>query len=232
MHYISQERTTITINIHYIGHRPTQYSSSKYSYYLPVAVFPKLSLFSHCRIDYFCISLYSLYEILKCSKRHFSHCHYWLIVIYLVRHFVLSAKSCSYFLYHLRHGNINNSLVITDKTLTLRRASELGNFSHLYNPKSIPYSVWGGRPIYEFCLHNIHGMFVGYFIISMYTFSSAVSLLYRVPPPPNEIVDRVDFSGLALINSYLFSPCWIEHLFLIIITPRSSNLVENFLFYE
>ena len=28
------------------------------------------------------------------------------------------------------------------------------------------------------------------------------------------------------------SPCWIEHLFPIIITPRSSNLVENFLFYE
>ena len=33
-------------------------------------------------------------------------------------------------------------------------------------------------------------------------------------------------------NSYLFSPCWIEHLFLIIITPRSSNLVENFSFRE
>ena len=29
-------------------------------------------------------------------------------------------------------------------------------------------------------------------------------------------------------SSYLFSPCWIEHLFLIIITPRSSNLVEFF----
>ena len=40
------------------------------------------------------------------------------------------------------------------------------------------------------------------------------------------------FQDFALINSYLFSPCWIEHLFLIIITPRSSNWVENFLFYE
>ena len=40
------------------------------------------------------------------------------------------------------------------------------------------------------------------------------------------------FQDFALINSYLFSPCWIEHLFLIIITPRSSNLVENFLYYE
>ena len=40
------------------------------------------------------------------------------------------------------------------------------------------------------------------------------------------------FQDFSLINSYIFSPCWIEHLFLIIITPRSSNLVENFLFYE
>ena len=42
-----------------------------------------------------------------------------------------------------------------------------------------------------------------------------------------------NFQDFALINSYIFfSPCWIEHLFLIIITPISSNLVENFLFYE
>ena len=40
-----------------------------------------------------------------------------------------------------------------------------------------------------------------------------------------------NFQDFALINSYLFAPCWIEHLFLIIITPKSSNLVENFLFY-
>ena len=43
--------------------------------------------------------------------------------------------------------------------------------------------------------------------------------------------EQLIFQDFALINSYLFSPCWIEHLFLII-TPRSSNLVENFLFYE
>ena len=48
-------------------------------------------------------------------------------------------------------------------------------------------------------------------------------------PPKNGTVDFQDFT---LINSYLFSLCWIEHLFLIIITPRSSNLVRNFLFYE
>ena len=51
-------------------------------------------------------------------------------------------------------------------------------------------------------------------------------------PNKNGTVDTVDFQDFALINSYIFSPCWIEHLFLIIITPRSSNLVENFLFYE
>ena len=51
-------------------------------------------------------------------------------------------------------------------------------------------------------------------------------------PNKNGTVDTVDFQDFALINSYLFSPCWIEHLFLIIITPRSSNLVQKLLFYE
>ena len=40
----------------------------------------------------------------------------------------------------------------------------------------------------------------------------------------------VDFSGLCSNQQLLSSPCWIEHLFPIIITPRSYNLVENFLF--
>ena len=57
--------------------------------------------------------------------------------------------------------------------------------------------------------------------------------IHRVPPPPpKEQSIQSIFQNFALINSYIFSPCWIEHLFLIIITPRSSNLVENFLFYE
>ena len=42
----------------------------------------------------------------------------------------------------------------------------------------------------------------------------------------------VDFSGLCSNQQLFSSLCWIEHLFPIIITPRSSNLVENFLFYE
>ena len=55
-----------------------------------------------------------------------------------------------------------------------------------------------------------------------------------IPGGPKKTEQSIQsiFQDFALINSYLFSPCWIEHLFLIIITPRSSNLVENFLFYE
>ena len=55
------------------------------------------------------------------------------------------------------------------------------------------------------------------------------------PPPPKKNTEQSIqsiFQDFALINSYLISPCWIEHLFLIIIKPRSSNLVENFLFHE
>ena len=52
------------------------------------------------------------------------------------------------------------------------------------------------------------------------------------PPKKKRKTEQSIFQDFALINSYHFSPCWIEHLFLIIITPRSSNLVENFLFYE
>ena len=40
------------------------------------------------------------------------------------------------------------------------------------------------------------------------------------------------FSELCSNQQLLSSLCWIEHLFPIIITSRSSNLVENFLFYE
>ena len=54
--------------------------------------------------------------------------------------------------------------------------------------------------------------------------------LYRVAPPKNGTVDR--FLGLCSDQQLSFSPRWIEHHFLLIITPRSTNLVETFLFYE
>ena len=40
------------------------------------------------------------------------------------------------------------------------------------------------------------------------------------------------FSGLCSNQQLSFSPCWREHLFLNILTPRSSNLVKNSLFYK
>ena len=52
-----------------------------------------------------------------------------------------------------------------------------------------------------------------------------------IPGGP-EITEQWGFQDFALINSSFFLPCWIEHLFLIIMTPKSLNLVENFLFYE
>ena len=51
-------------------------------------------------------------------------------------------------------------------------------------------------------------------------------------PRNNGTVDTVDFSGLCCNQNLFSSPFLIEHLFPIIITPRSSDLVENFLFYE
>ena len=57
------------------------------------------------------------------------------------------------------------------------------------------------------------------------------SILYRVAQKErNSRYSR--FSGLCSNQQLLSSLCWIEHLFPIIITSRSSNLVENFLFYE
>ena len=57
-------------------------------------------------------------------------------------------------------------------------------------------------------------------------------LEYTGWPRNKGTVDTVDFSGLCSNQQLFSSPCCIEHLFPIIITPRSSNLVENFLFYE
>ena len=57
----------------------------------------------------------------------------------------------------------------------------------------------------------------------------AINLSLVGDPPKNGIVK---FLGFCSEQQLSFLPSWIEHLFLIIITPRSSNLVENFLFYE
>ena len=101
-------------------------------------------------------------------------------------------------------------------------ARETPIFSPKYPVRSISFSHVkifrsGASPFYSF-------------------FAVPETIIFEIPlrsipggPPKNGTVDFQDF---ALNNSYLFSPCWIEHLFLITITPRSSNLVENYLFYE
>ena len=60
----------------------------------------------------------------------------------------------------------------------------------------------------------------------------ALFYAYTGWPRNNGTVDTVYFSGLCCNQNLFSSPFWIEHLFPIIITPRSSDLVENFLFYE
>ena len=46
----------------------------------------------------------------------------------------------------------------------------------------------------------------------------------------NRTVDTVDYSGLSSDQQLSFSLCWIEHLFLIIMTPRSSIWLRTFYF--
>ena len=67
-------------------------------------------------------------------------------------------------------------------------------------------------------------------VIQSNHFKRGFNFAYTGWPRNNGTVDTVDFSGLCS-NQQLFSlPCWIEYLFPIIITPRSSNMVENFFF--
>ena len=51
-------------------------------------------------------------------------------------------------------------------------------------------------------------------------------------PNKNGTVDTVNFSGLCSDQQLSIFTLLDRASFLIIITPRSSNLVENFLFYE
>ena len=88
-------------------------------------------------------------------------------------------------------------------------------------------------PGYIICSHTIHKPF-GLLCI-MYAINRIVikrnQPQYRVAQKErNSRYSR--FSGLCSNQQLLSSLCWIEHLLPIIITSRSSNLVENFLFYE
>ena len=71
------------------------------------------------------------------------------------------------------------------------------------------------------------------FSLSPYSLHRLDVFIPGAPPPQKKTPgDSVNFSGLCSYEQLSFSPCWIEHLLLITITPRSLNLVENFLFYE
>ena len=99
-------------------------------------------------------------------------------------------------------------------------------FDKQKNPQNLPNSACPDFP--EFCPNH-------------YTLKY---FLGHCPPPPPHLWhlyrvahkkrnSRFFFFRILLWSTVIFfSPRWIEHLFLIIITPRSSDLVENFLFYE
>ena len=77
----------------------------------------------------------------------------------------------------------------------------------------------------------VENFFILWVISYGLSFSGFAINLSLVGGPPKEPEQSI-LLGLCSDQQLSFSPCWIEYLFLIIITPRSSNLVENFLFYE
>ena len=104
---------------------------------------------------------------------------------------------------------IRRRYVVTVKRKTRFPLTILGGIRAVMTVTLVPYS--GSNSLIYICAENLY-----------------------IPDGPIKTEQSIQsiFQDFALINSYLCSPCGIEHLFLIIITPRSSNLVENFLFYE
>ena len=71
-------------------------------------------------------------------------------------------------------------------------------------------------------LYCVSQGFVGFtyeciYNVALYIWNILLLFMYTGWPTKNGTVDTVNFQDFALINIYLFSPCWIEHLFLIII---------------
>ena len=96
------------------------------------------------------------------------------------------------------------------------------------------------HPLFRFLFFSF---FLSFSFCSVYSFSEILTTLHRLqhdnsyipggPPPPKKkpgIFDTVGFSGLCSDQQLSFSPCWIEHLFLIIIRPRSSIWLRTFYF--
>ena len=68
-------------------------------------------------------------------------------------------------------------------------------------------------------------LFIFYFVLQYFESSTVFCIIGTIPGGPK--TEQSTFEDFALINSYPFSHCRIDRFFLIIITPRSSNLVEN-----
>ena len=103
----------------------------------------------------------------------------------------------------------------SDQQLSFYTLLDRTSFPHYNNTKIIKFG-WK--------------LFILWVISYGLSFSGFVINFSLVGGPPRN--GTVNFLGLCSDEQLFFSPCWIEHLFVIIMTPRSSNLVENFLFYE
>ena len=141
--------------------------------------------------------------------------------------------------YYVPNGCVNDPLAdklpdkrpISWKSACQRasRATKLGNFFAFIRTKT-PH-----LPMFELKLTNNMTCFSVTLFNIQFSFPCIILLMtwhYTGWPRNNGTVDTVDFSGLCSNQQLISSLCWIEHLFSIIITSRSSNLVENFSFYE
>ena len=132
-------------------------------------------------------------------------------------------------------ANKSNYIRFPDQNWSVYRGNESGNEYTVVS--EIPplrshfpfFFTFFGEVRADYSKHHFAPLTIAQPIIVLSLFS-ALRTTYRWPPKKRN--SRFFFEKFALINSYRFTPCWIEHLFFIIITPRSSNLVENFLFYE
>ena len=110
-----------------------------------------------------------------------------------------------------KNGTVDFLGLCSDQQLSFFTLLDRTSFSHYNNTKIIKLS-WK--------------LFILWVISYGLSFSGfAINFLLVGGPRKN---GTVNFLELCSDEQLFFSPCWIEHLFLIIMTPRESNLVEYF----
>ena len=114
-----------------------------------------------------------------------------------------------------KNGTVDFLGLCSDQQLSFFTLLDRTSFPHYNNTKIIKI----GWKLFIFWVISYGLSFSGFAI----NFS-----LVGGPPKTEQSI----FLGLCSDEQLFFSPCWIEHLYLIIMTPRSSNLVKNLLFYE